>query len=77
MLSKSSAALFKKTTSPIFESRFFSASSVQSFNWDKPFLTSNRFVLIKNPIDQLPFIQLNLKSKPVQLRKDITVKDVE
>jgi len=40
-------------------------------------LTSNRFVLIQNPLDQLPYIQLNAKSKRIDLKKEMTVKELE
>jgi hypothetical protein len=32
------------------------SNSVSNFTWEKPFLTSNKFVLIQNPLDRLPFI---------------------
>jgi len=57
--------------------RLFSASAVQSFTWDRPFLTSNRFVLIQNPFDQLPFIKLNYNSKPIHLKKELTLRELE
>ena len=50
---------------------------VSSYTWEKPFLTSNRFILIQNPLDQLPYIQLRAHAKPIYLEKEMTVRELE
>lgn len=53
------------------------SSLVNGFTWEKPFLTSNCFVLIENPIDEVPYIRLNPKSAKIHLERDLTLKDLE
>lgn len=50
---------------------------MQSFVYERPFLTSNMFVLIENPIDDEPYIQLKAYGPKVKLQKDMTLRDLE
>jgi len=75
----SSLALLRRTSGSLFSSshnRLFS-SYAQSYTWDRPFLTTNRFVLIQNPIDSNPYLQLSLDSKHIELKKELHLRDVE
>lgn len=49
----------------------------QSFTHERPFLTSNKFVLIQNPMDSDPFIQLKANGKQVHLQKDMDLWSLE
>ena len=40
-------------------------------------MTSNRFVLIQNPIDENPYIKLKTNSKKITLDKEMTVNQLE
>lgn len=53
------------------------SSSISAFTWERPFMTSNKFVLIQNPMNELPYIQLKPKSQRIHLQKDMTVKQLE
>ena len=59
-----------------FNNRFFSSYAL-SYTWDRPFLTTNRFVLIQNPIDSNPYLQLSNDSKHIELKKELHLRDVE
>lgn len=70
---------FKKNSTPIYNrtAAFFS-SSMSSYGWERPFLTTNRFVLVQNPLAELPFIQLRgSASKRIPLVKGMTVRELE
>ena len=59
-----------------FNHRFFSSYAL-SYTWDRPFLTTNRFVLIQNPIDSNPYLQLSNDSKHIELKKELHLRDIE
>ena len=53
------------------------SSYALSYTWDRPFLTTNRFVLLQNPIDSNPYLQLSNTSKHIELKKDQSLRDIE
>lgn len=59
-----------------FHHRFFTSYAL-SYTWDRPFLTTNRFVLIQNPIDSNPYLQLSNDSKHIELKKELHLRDIE
>ena len=48
-----------------------------SFEESRPFLTSNKFLLIQNPIDSMPYIQLQARGPQIKLQRDLTLGDLE
>ena len=53
------------------------SSGISSFTWDRPFLTTNRFLLVQNPIDEHPYIQLREGGPKLTMLQDMTLKDLE
>jgi len=46
-------------------------------DYNTPFLTSNRFVLVHYPVVGNPEISISAKSKKIQLKPDMTLSDLE
>ena len=76
----SSLATLRRTSGTLLNSstnqKYFSSYAL-SYTWDRPFLTTNRFVLIQNPIDSNPYLQLSNDSKHIELKKELHLRDIE
>ena len=51
--------------------------SFQSFTYARPFLTSNKFVLIENPMDKNPYLKLRPNGKHIPLDKEMSLTELE
>lgn len=52
-------------------------SSTLTLNSTKPLLTSNKFILVQNPIDSAPYIKLKFNGDKIEMKKDMTLAELE